>query len=112
MNILSKFKTGIGKSSKYLSNNIINVIANKKIDNNTIQEIEDVLISADLGTDVSKKLINELIKKNKDKDINIESLQFILAKEIENILKPYEGSLEIIYKDKPEIIIFAGVNGS
>ena len=57
MNILSKFKERINKSTLYLSSNISHVIKNNKIDEITLEKIEEILISADLGIKVSKRLI-------------------------------------------------------
>ena len=62
MNFLSQFRKGVSKSSNYLSENIISALSKKKIDGTIIQEIEDILISADLGVETSKKLINKLDK--------------------------------------------------
>ena len=110
MNFLSQFRKGISKSSNYLSKNIINTLSNKKINDSVIQEIEDILISADLGIETSKKLINKLKEKNVKNDYSLENIQLTLATEIENILSPYERQLSI--SNKPEVYMFVGVNGS
>jgi len=112
MSILLKFKQGIGKSSEYLSTNILKAISNKKIDEITLQKIEDILISADLGVNVSRKLTQELKTKRVEKNFDIILLQKILANKIENILLSHEVSLERSDKKRPEAIIFVGVNGS
>ena len=49
MNILSKFKNGIEKSSNYLSSNFQKILLGNKINNETLEELESILISADLG---------------------------------------------------------------
>ena len=112
MSILVKFKQGIDKSSKYLSTNILKAITNNKIDETILKEIEDILISADLGVTVSRKLIQEIKSKKVEKNFNIKLLQEILANKIENILLSHEVSLKKMYEKKPEAIIFVGVNGS
>ena len=112
MSILLKFKQGIGKSSEYLSTNILKAISNKKIDEITLQKIEDILISADLRVNVSRKLTQELKTKRVEKNFDIILLQKILATKIENILLSHEVSLERSDKKRPEAIIFVGVNGS
>ena len=57
MKFLDKFKKGIDKSSSYLKKNIERIVLNNKIDEKILNEIEDLLITADLGTKVSKKLV-------------------------------------------------------
>ena len=111
MNILSKFKERINKSTLYLSSNISHVIKNNKIDEITLEKIEEILISADLGIKVSKRLIEKL-KTKKLKENNLDEIQMILANEVEKILIPSEASLETPKPNKPEVYIFVGVNGS
>ena len=112
MNILDKFKEGIDKSSKYLSINILKAITNKKIDETVLEEIEDILISADLGIDVSRKLVEDLRSKKVENNFDLKLVQRILASKIESILISNEVSLKKKYENKPESIIFVGVNGS
>ncbi len=111
MNILSKFKERINKSTLYLSSNISHVIKNNKIDEITLEKIEEILISADLGIKVSKRLIEKL-KTKKLKENNLDEIQMILANEVEEILIPSEVSFETSNSNKPEVHIFVGVNGS
>ena len=56
MNIFDKFKLGLSKSSKNLSSGLDNLIFNKKIDKNTLDELEDFLIQSDVGVESSKEL--------------------------------------------------------
>ena len=111
MNLFSKFKNKLHKTSNYLSSNILNSFQNKKIDNQTLDELESILISADISLDVVEKLINSVRKvKTLDQDITTVLLE-TLAKEIEIILQPREGgSLE--ENNNKKILIFVGVNGS
>ena len=53
MNILDKFRSGLSKTSNFLTSNIIHSITSKKINPETIEDIETVLISADIGLDVT-----------------------------------------------------------
>ena len=112
MSVLSKFQKGFSKSAHFISKNIRQITTNKIIDENVLQDLEEVLISADLGVDASKKLINEIKIRSIKEDININNLQIILAKEIEKILSNHEKKLEINNLNKPNVIIFVGVNGS
>ena len=112
MNLFSKFKSNLQKTSNFLSSNILSSFQNKKVDTETLEELETVLISADISLDVVEKLINSVRKvKTSDQDITKTVLE-TLSKEIENILQPREGgSIEENNNDK-KILIFVGVNGS
>ena len=110
MSLFSKFKNRLHKTSNYLSSNILNSFQNKKVDNQTLEELESILISADISLDVVEKLINSVRKvKTLDQDITTVVLE-TLAKEIEIILQPREILEENDHKQK--ILIFDGVNGS
>ena len=110
MSLFSKFKNKLHKTSNYLSSNILNSFQNKKVDNQTLEELESILISADISLDVVEKLINSVRKvKALDQDITTVVLE-TLAKEIEIILQPREILEE--NDNKQKILIFVGVNGS
>ncbi|MDC0498286.1 signal recognition particle-docking protein FtsY [Alphaproteobacteria bacterium] len=112
MNLFSKFKNNLKKTSNFLSSSILSSLQNKKVDTETLEELEAVLISADISLDVVEKLINSVRKvKTSDQDI-IKSVLETLSKEIENILKPREGGLVEENHNNQKILIFIGVNGS
>jgi len=112
MSLFFKFKNNLKKTSNFLSSNILNSFQNKKIDNKTLEELESVLISADISLDVVEKLINSVRKvKKSEQDITTTVLQ-TLAKEIEIILHPKEGKIFEVNDQTPKILIFIGVNGS
>ena len=112
MSLFFKFKNNLKKTSNFLSSNILNSFQNKKVDNKTLEELESVLISADISLDVVEKLINSVRKvKTSEQDITTTVLQ-TLAKEIEIILHPKEGKIFEVNDQTPKILIFIGVNGS
>ena len=110
MSLFSKFKNNLQKTSNFLSSNILSSFQNKKVDNETLEELEAVLISADISLDVVERLINSVRKvKTSDQDI-IKTVSETLSTEIENILQPREG--KILEENNKKIFIFVGVNGS
>jgi fused signal recognition particle receptor len=112
MNLFSKFKNNLQKTSNFLTSNILSSFQNKKVDTETLEELETVLISADISLDVVEKLINSVRKvKTLDQDITKTVLE-TLSKEIENILQPREGVLVNKNNNNQKILIFVGVNGS
>ena len=62
MSLFSKFRNNLKKTSDILSSNILNSFQNKKVDDQTMEELESVLISADISLDVVDKLINSIRK--------------------------------------------------
>ena len=112
MSLFSKFKNNLQKTSNFLSSNIINSFQSKKVDSQTLEELESVLISADISLDVVEKLINSVRKvKASEQDITNVVLE-TLAKEIEVILQPKEREIFVENDQTPKILIFIGVNGS
>jgi fused signal recognition particle receptor len=112
MSLFSKFKNNLQKTSNFLSSNILSSFQNKKVDSETLEELESILISADISLDVVEKLINSVRKvKSTDQDITATILE-TLAKEIEIILQPRERKLLEEKERNPKILIFVGVNGS
>ncbi len=112
MSLFAKFKNKLQKTSNFLSSNIINSLKNKKVDKETLEELESILISADISLDVVEKLLNSVHKlKSNDQEIAKTVLE-ALSKEIENILKPREKKLLQENETKSKILIFVGVNGS
>ena len=112
MSLFSKFKNNLQKTSNFLSSNILSSFQNKKVDNETLEELEAILISADISLDVVEKLINSVRKvKSNDEDITEKVLE-TLAKEIEIILHPREKTILEENEKESKILIFIGVNGS
>ena len=112
MSLFSKFKNNLQKTSNFLSSNILSSFQNKKVDNETLEELEAVLISADISLDVVEKLINSVRKvKTSDQDIT-KTVSETLSTEIENILQPREGNILEENNKNQKIFIFVGVNGN
>ena len=112
MSLFSKFKNNLQKTSNFLSSNILSSFQNKKVDNETLEELEAVLISADISLDVVERLINSVRKvKTSDQDIT-KTVSETLSTEIENILQPREGNILEENNKNQKIFIFVGVNGS
>ena len=111
MSLFSKFKNNLQKTSNFLSKNILSSFQNRKVDSKTLDELETILISADISLDVVEKLINSVSKVESTGD-NISSIVLdTLSKEIENILILREKRL-LVESGEKKILIFVGVNGS
>ena len=109
MNIFSQFKKGLEKTSNFLSASILDSIRTKNINQETLEELESILISADISLEVTARL-TKCIQNVKLNDPN--EIYTVLAKEIETILKPKEKNLLEELSPKPAVLVFIGVNGS
>ena len=112
MNLLSKFKNKLGKSSNFLSLNIINTFKTKKVDTNTLEELESILISSDISLDVVNKLIDSVKRINSSDNDLTKTVFETLAKNIEEILSQRQKNLLDNERKINKIILFIGVNGS
>ena len=102
-------KSALSKTSKTLIDNVVDVArGDEQIDEFTLEDIETMLIKADLGVDLSV----EIVEKIKSKKLKSSQLRNFLKEEFENILD-LAGSNELVYKENQLNIYFvAGVNGA
>ena len=108
---LAKLKDGLSKSSKSLTGSITSIFTKRKLDQATLDELEDVLIQADLGLAVSERIIKAVSAGRYDKEIDPEEVKGILASEVARVLKPVEVPFNF-GAEKPFVILVVGVNGS
>ena len=112
MSIFDKFKLGLSKSSKNLSSGLNDLIFKKKIDENMLNELEDFLIQSDVGVESAKELREKFANtKVNPKTVEKDEIFKIFSNYVHEILKPLEKNLENINKNKPSVILIAGVNG-
>jgi len=112
MSIFDKFKLGLSKSSKNLSSGLNDLIFKKKIDENMLNELEDFLIQSDVGVESAKELREKFANtKVNSKTVEKDAIFKIFSNYVYEILKPLEKNLENINKNKPSVILIAGVNG-
>ena len=112
MSFFSIFKDKLSKTSNILSFNILEILKNKKIDDLTLEELENVLISSDISLDVVNKLLDSIKKVNISSDDGIKTVLEVLAQNIQSIMQPREHTLINENSDEKKILIFVGVNGS
>lgn len=108
----SKISDQLKKSSEKLSQAITQIFTHKKIDNQTLEELEEILIMSDIGVDSSKELINDIRQQKLEKNAEINDIKQILINKICDILKKNEGKTLLDESKKPQVIIFNGVNGA
>jgi len=111
-NWLHRLTSGLKRTSDQLSGNIGAVFTKAKLDAATLEELEDVLVQADLGVDVATAITAELAGERFDKSISGDQVRAVLAAEVTRVLTPVARPLEIEAAKKPFVILMVGVNGS
>ena len=112
MSIFDKFKSGLNKSSKNFSTGINDLIFKKKISEGSLDSLEDFLIQSDVGVEVAAELVEKFSSmKVNNKNISKQDIFKIFSSSLIEILKPLEKSLKNLSKNKPSVILIAGVNG-
>ena len=112
MNIIQRFKQGLHKSSNYLKTNIIDSLKSNEISDEVINEIESILISADIGLEVTNQLIEKIKQTKNNQDSNSNLILKLIASEINSILIKCESSFFSQNQSKPNVLMFVGINGS
>lgn len=113
--IFSKAKIGdqLKNSSNKISTAITQIFTHKKLDAQTLEELEETLILSDMGGEVAAKIIAHLQEQKFEKDIDEVEIKKFLQSEIKTIIKPCEKQLNFDSSlQKPQVIIFNGVNGA
>jgi fused signal recognition particle receptor len=107
-----RLKDGLSRSSSAISRGITDIVLKRKLDATTLEELEDVLIQADLGVDVAARIAAAIGKGRFDRQISPEEVHRVLASEVETILAPVARPLEIDRSKRPFVMLMVGVNGS
>ena len=109
---LQKLKTGLSRTSTKLVGGIGALFTKKKLDDATLQELEDLLITSDLGIATAGKLTANLSREKFDKEVTNEEVREAFAADITEILEPVAKPLEINPAHSPHVVLVCGVNGS
>lgn len=110
-NWFKKLGFGLQKSSSKITEGLSSIFTKKKVDAQTLEELEDLLISSDLGIKAASAIIKSFSSKRLDKELSNEEIRKELASDIEAILKPCEKSFDPRLAH-PLIILMVGVNGA
>jgi fused signal recognition particle receptor len=107
-----RLKQGLGKTSTKLSDGIGGLFTKRKLSTETLGDLEDVLIEADLGLETSERIIATLGKGRYEKGIDVEDVRAVLKAEVERVLTPVARPLEVDPAFKPFVTLVVGVNGT
>jgi fused signal recognition particle receptor len=103
---------GLSRTSSALTTGISDLFSKRKLDAATLEDLEDILIQADLGLATAARIARAVGEGRYDKQIDPAEVKAILASEVEAILTPVAQPLVIDATKKPFVILMVGVNGS
>ncbi len=109
---LGRLRAGLSKSSNKLVDGIASVFTRRKLDDEAIEGLEEVLIAADVGPATAATLAAKIAATRFEKDITPEAVRNALAGEIAAILAPVAQPIAIDPARKPHVILVIGVNGT
>ncbi len=109
---LGRLRSGLSKSSGRLAQGVGDIFTKHKLDETSLADLEELLISADLGVNTSAKLAGQLADHRFEKDVTGDTVRQALAGDIAAILSPVAVPLTIKASNRPQVILMVGVNGT
>src|SRR5437773_5307586 len=107
-----RLSDGLRRTSSSLGTAVAALVTKRKLDRAMLDDIEDVLLRADLGTEVSVRIAEAVGKGRYDKAISADDVKTVVATEVEKVLSPVATPLAIDAAQRPFVILVVGVNGS
>jgi fused signal recognition particle receptor len=107
-----RLRAGLARTSSQLTGQIAALFTKRKLDDQTLQDLEDLLIQADLGVETAMRVTDTLASERYGKDVSGEDVSRIMATEIAKVLKPVAKPLQLDLSHKPHVILVVGVNGT
>ncbi|QRM29685.1 signal recognition particle-docking protein FtsY [Microvirga sp. VF16] len=103
---------GMRRTSSSLSESVTGLFTKRKLDDATLEELEDALVQADLGVPTAMRITEAIASGRYNKEISPQEVKAILAGEVEKALQPVAQALTIDRAKKPFVILMVGVNGA
>ncbi len=110
-NFLDRISRGLRKSTSRMSDNLASGFNQRTLDAEALEDLEDILIMSDMGSDVAGQVAAKLAEDKFDKTVTDLEVKVALAETISDILTPLETPF-VLGLARPQVILFVGVNGS
>jgi len=107
-----RLRAGLARTSSQLTGQITALFTKRKLDEQTLEELEDLLIQADLGVETAMRITDTLSSERYGKDVTGEDVSRIMSDEITKVLMPVAKPLQLDLNHKPHVILVVGVNGT
>jgi len=107
-----RLRAGLARTSSQLTGQIAALFTKRKLDDETLEDLEDLLIQADLGVETAMRITGTLSSERYGKDVTGEDVSRIMSAEITKVLAPVAKPLQLDLNHKPHVILVVGVNGT
>jgi fused signal recognition particle receptor len=108
----ARLKAGLSRSAEALGDSITGIFLDKPLDADSIEELKEALVRADLGTGLAARIADEIGRERHDYNISPYDIRRLLSAQIATILKPVEKPFAVDRTRKPFVVLVAGVNGT
>ena len=112
LGFFSRLKEGLSRSTQKLAGGLAATFTRRKLDDAALEELEELLIAADMGPAVAQHIIGEFRRSRFGTDVTDTEVKDALAAEIASILEPAARPLVIDRSLKPHVVLVVGVNGT
>jgi fused signal recognition particle receptor len=109
---LARLTSGLSRTSSKLTEGITGLFTKKKLGTDTLEDLEELLIQADLGVETSMRITETLSKGRFEKGISANDVRQVLAQEVGRVLGPVARPLVVDAARKPHVVLVVGVNGT
>lgn len=109
---LGRLRQGLSRSSARLAGGITDLFTKRRLDDAAVEELEELLIGADLGVATAARLTAEFARTRFNKEVNPDEVKGALAEAVAGVLAPVARPLSLDPARKPHVILVCGVNGS
>ena len=111
-NWAARLASGLSRSSTALGRGIFDIFAKRRLDEEALDDLEDILLQSDLGLGPASRIREAIGRGRYDKGIDGDEVKRLLAEEVERTLAPVARPLTLDPATKPFVILVVGVNGS
>jgi len=108
----ARLKAGLSRSTAKLTESVVSLLHKRRLDDEALEELEETLITADLGVAASQRIVEGFRRTRFGKEVTDEEVKAALADEIAAILEPVAQPLVIEPARAPHLVLVVGVNGT
>ena len=109
---LARMRSGLTRSSSKIGGGITGIFTRRKLDDETLEELEELLISADLGPATAARLTAEFARSRFGKEVSPDEVRLALADQVARILEPVAKPISVDAAHRPQVVLVVGVNGA
>ncbi|HET7211900.1 MAG TPA: signal recognition particle receptor subunit alpha, partial [Methyloceanibacter sp.] len=107
-----QLRRGLARTTNALSDNLAGALTKRKLDEETLDKIEEALLKADLGVAMAARIRERLAKGRYERGLTPEAVRDVVAAEISSVLAPLARPFEHLAGPRPHVFLVVGVNGT